>query len=239
MSSLTLTISGDSSHLHSQYFPPIDLSDGQYVCGLVNLQTFNSIPNVNESNNKITAFRPEQTNENQISLSTYEVIIPTGAYEIQDLAKYISERFKKQNIKFELVVNPNTLKCEVYCSLHIGFTLSNSIGSLLGFSKKKLEPNKWHESDRLADILKVHMIRVDCNIVEGSFINGTSAHIIHEFSPQVPPGYKISEVPNNVIYYPITVKSISSLDVTLNDQNNKLIDFRGEFITIRLHIKKI
>lgn len=54
MSSITLTLTGDSSQLSAQYCPAIDLSDdggGEYVCGLVDFQTFNSIPNIDESNN--------------------------------------------------------------------------------------------------------------------------------------------------------------------------------------------
>lgn len=52
MSSLTLTLTGNSSHLKADYFPPIDLSQGEYVCGLIDFQTFNSIPNIDEINNK-------------------------------------------------------------------------------------------------------------------------------------------------------------------------------------------
>lgn len=51
MSAITLTLAGNSSELQAEYFPAIDLSDGDYVCGLVNFQTINSIPNVDESNN--------------------------------------------------------------------------------------------------------------------------------------------------------------------------------------------
>lgn len=51
MASITLTLTGNSSQLQTQYFPSIDLSDGNYVCGLIDFQTFNSIPNVDETNN--------------------------------------------------------------------------------------------------------------------------------------------------------------------------------------------
>lgn len=49
---LTLTLSGNTSLLHVDYFPPIELSiHHEYVCGLVDFQTYNSIPNVDNSNN--------------------------------------------------------------------------------------------------------------------------------------------------------------------------------------------
>lgn len=50
MASITLTLTGDSSLLSAQYCPSIDISDGDYVCGLIDFQTFNSIPNIDETN---------------------------------------------------------------------------------------------------------------------------------------------------------------------------------------------
>lgn len=231
MASITLTLNGNSSQLQSQYFPPIDLSDGQYVCGLVDLQTYNSIPNVNDSNN---VFEFGMDGEPSI-----KIIIPNGTYEVEDLAQYIQKQMDHHGEQFTLKANKNTLICEIICSTNIDFTVTNSIGPLFGFGQRYLHANWSHFSDSNVDIMKVNIIRVECNITKGSYINGSPAHTIHEFSPRVPPGYKISEVPNNVIYYPITVKSVSSFDISLIDQDNDLVDFRGERITIRIHIKKI
>ena len=51
--SLTLTLSGASSTLEAQFFPPIELSSNKnYVLGLVELLTFNSIPNIDSNNCK-------------------------------------------------------------------------------------------------------------------------------------------------------------------------------------------
>lgn len=53
MSSITLTLSGNTSELSANYFPPIKLDeDGKYVCGLIDFQTFMSIPNITEENNR-------------------------------------------------------------------------------------------------------------------------------------------------------------------------------------------
>lgn len=63
--------------------------------------------------------------------------------------------------------------------------------------------------------------------------------LIHQFFPLVAPGYKIVECPRNVIYFPITKSTIDSITLTILDQNNQPINFRGEHISIRIHIKKI
>lgn len=268
MSSITLTLSGNSSHLHTEYFPAIDLSDGNYVCGLIDFQTFNSIPNIDETNNLLyygsenhTSNKIEsngvdtQTETNEISnpklvnkkASVVKrvqplnfVKVPTGSYELPDLEKYIKKVLDLRKVEFALSANKNTLQCEILCSQPINFTKPNTIGPLLGFKAKRiLSPNRTHISRHPADILKVNVIRVECNIIKGAYLNNNPAHTIHEFSLDVPPGYKIIETPQNVIYFPVTVRSIHDLNLSIVDQQNNLINFRGETITVRLHIKKV
>jgi len=49
---LTLTLTGKSSVLAVNYFPAIDLSDGDYKLGLMLFETYHTMSNVNASNNK-------------------------------------------------------------------------------------------------------------------------------------------------------------------------------------------
>jgi len=50
--SLIFSLTGKSNVLATIYFPAIDLSDGDYELGLMNFETYNTIPNVNALNNK-------------------------------------------------------------------------------------------------------------------------------------------------------------------------------------------
>lgn len=289
MSSITLTLSGDSSHLSAQYFPAINLSDGEYVCGLVDFHTFNSIPNIDETNNSfyigyaigddnisdinnknidIKSERDDdkviydQSNESKEVRTQHKrrkrtivfnpptrprlplthIQIPIGSYEVAHLENYLKTRLKEinQEVTLELHANHNTLKCEIRSNQPIDFTKPNTFSSLLGFHNNlQLDADRWYESQLPADILKVNVIRVRCNIITGSYMNDQLSHSIHEFSPRVEPGHKITEVPHNVIYFPVTVRNIQTLDISFVDQNNQLINFRGETITVRLHIKKL
>lgn len=222
--SITLTLSGNKSTLTTEYFPPIVL-DSNYVCGLVDFQTYNSIPNVDVMNNLF-------------HLGNDVIKLPIGSYEIEDINNFIQEGLLEKNntASVKIRANNNTLKCEIYCSEDIDFSHPNSIGSLLGFSNRKLVANQMHESDLYVDINRVNTVRVECNLIDGTFINNQSAHILHQFSIKVSPGYKIIEVPKNVIYLPVNVKKISSITINLLDQDGNLINFRGELITIRLHL---
>ncbi len=73
----------------------------------------------------------------------------------------------------------------------------------------------------------------------GSYLNGQKVHTIHQFFPRVNPGFKIIEVPAKIIYLPISVQSIDFLELRIIDQDNNLIDFQGEEITVRIHVKTI
>lgn len=269
MESTTFTLSGTTSQLRAQFCPEINLSDGEYICGLIDLQTFNSIPNVDETNNLFyyghehlkadvdivkrstnLHYIGEDNNiaENIAATEKTSIVkkkrqleciqIPTGSYEIKDLAKYLQSHLNK-NVVLSLEGNKNTLQCELLCSQPVNFSKPNTIGSLLGFKRNEvLKENVLHESSAPADILKVNVIRIECDIIKGSYFNNQPCHAIHEFSPKVPPGYKIIEVPQNVIYFPVTVKSLREINLSIVDQQNRLVNFRGERITIRLHLIK-
>lgn len=221
--SFTLSITGSTSTLTTNYSPPLQL-DGEYECGLLYFSTFNSIPNIDSRNNQFCY------GENEI------VEIPEGSYELQDISDYLKE--KVTNCTLKLTCNNNTLKTSIICSKDIHFEKSNSIGKMLGFESKIFKANIMNLSRSPINILSTTIIRIECDIISGSFVNGEPSHIIHEFVPNVPPGYRIIEVPRNVIYFPVNQNNISSINVRIFDANNQLINLRGEEIQFYLHLKK-
>lgn len=123
-------------------------------------------------------------------------------------------------------------------SNEIDLTTEDNISNLLGFDNIKYEPMVKHVSRNIVNIMRVNSIKTGCNLTTGSFINGVPDQTIHEFSPSVPPGYKINEVPLHPVYYPLVSSTISKVNVTLKDQDDNLINLRKEPITIRLHITR-
>lgn len=219
-------LTGRGSVLNCEVYPPCDISNGTYVLGLVEITTFNSIPNIETGVNDKFYYGNE------------EITFPEGSYEVEDMEKFILDHIKP-GTEFSLKPNNNTLKAEIRCSEIIDFKKPHTIGPMLGFTTNKLDINKKHTSDVGVDILRVSSIRVHCNIVQGSYDNGTQTHTLHEIHLTVPPGFKIISIPTTIIYLPVNVKQITNLTIELRDQDNRLINLRNEVVTLRLHLKRI
>lgn len=351
--SLLLALTKPNSILKEKYFPPIELDKNcQYVCGLVNFETYNTIPNVDIYNNQFHFIKTEKRMEkgqpivitltrglynvndicqtittlfeksdinisisfdsenlkfklkcnktidftqaesvgyifgfnnrllmaNQEHLSdtvvqvssgkiytevfsiyinsetrnkfhienlleksvkkVHTIEIPVGVYEIKDIRDFITKVIDK-DITFELNVNKSTMKCEMVCTVDVDFTQPNTIGELLGFSKRILSCNKTHISDQIVDIIRINSILIECNIVSGSYINGKQSHTLFQFYPKVQSGYKLAISPKTIIFLPVTVESIHELEIRVVDQENRLVNFQGEEISVQIFIKKL
>ena len=146
--------------------------------------------------------------------------------------------FRSGESNILLSANLSTSQTVLSSKFEIDFTCNNNIGSLFGFSPKILAPNAKHFSDLPVRITKVTSILVYCNLVTESYLNGVSGHIVHQFAATTPPGYKIVEVPANVIYLPVNTSVIDNITIKLTDQDGNLLNLRGETVTIRLHLKR-
>lgn len=227
--SFTIALSANSALLKADFHPPIYLDPNtSYVVGLTNFETFNAIPNIDEDNNKVYF-----GNDGEF------LIIPTGSYEMDDINKYLQTEFQKRHIAFHLYANNNTLRSVIKSSTDIIFK-DGTIGKILGFNNVIIPGDgKPRTSENAAEIIKVNSLMIDCSIAEGSYLNGKPVHIIHQFFPNVSPGYKIIESPQNIIYFPVIVNVIDKITIKILDQDLNIVDFRNETVTIRLHIKEI
>lgn len=239
----TFTLAGHSSHLTFQIFPPIQLDPNcEYSLGLTSLNTYNSIPNVSEDRCNKFYYKLPGNAEEKFNVIT----IPTGAYEISDIESVIRKQLlsstKKQSRAgdiFSLKPNNNTLKSELISIFQVNFEPKDSVGKILGFSPKQLAANILHESDRPVDIIAVRTIRVECNIVTGSYYRGAASHTLYEFAPTVDPGFSINIEPATPTFLPIiNDKYIDVITVDLLDQNGKSVNFLNEEIIVRLELRK-
>jgi hypothetical protein len=85
----------------------------------------------------------------------------------------------------------------------------------------------------------VNIIDVQSDVSSGSYNNGELSHSLYSFSPKGRAGFKIHEVPNDVIYMPLDVSMLQNVTLKIVDQDGNLINFHGELVTVRLHIKRV
>ncbi|KAL4127110.1 hypothetical protein QTP88_011308 [Uroleucon formosanum] len=226
---LYLTPYKGNSELACDIFPPLEVENTAQIC-LLSLQTNNSIPNIEPGCNTIAFRNFINKNEN--------VIIPTGTYELDQLESIIQKMMPEYVSFFELKANSTTLKCSISCSHEVDLGIENSIAKLLGFRNVLYTTGATYESENIVNIMKINCIKVKCNLITGSFCDGTPSQIIHELYPTVPAGYKIVEVPRHPVFYGLNTRSITKVVIVLKDQDDFLINLRGEPITVRLQITR-
>lgn len=198
--------------------------------------------------NKTEKKKDSKPDEGEKLETWLEITIPEGSYEIEAVETFIrtelinrhdNGKIKESTLQFSLKPNLNTLKVELFSQYTIDFSQPRSIGQLLGFSAKELGKYTRHISDQSVQISSVGEIHVECNIVEGSFRKGIPCHTIFSFFPDVPVGYKISLRPTNVVYLPVNTRSIHNLTIRFIDQHGKLINLRGEEISVQLNLRRL
>lgn len=236
MASYTITLTGNTNELSANIFPEITLDDRyNYSCGLLDFTTYQSIPNIIPPYNTLifgklgekNSFHPEETFE-----------LAEGCYEADDVLHFIKLHLESKGYTFEYEINKHTLKTTIESNAIFAFS-DGCLLELLGFDGKKFVNLAKNEADSLVKVSRVNAIRIECNIVTGAYVNGNLCHTIYEFANNtVDNGYKIIEQPRNVVYLPIASRRISNVHIYMVDQDGNPIDFRGETITCRIHIKR-
>jgi hypothetical protein len=236
---VSFILSGNTSDFITCHDSIILDHNKKYEAALLSLDTYNSIPNITASKNNIFTY----SNDNGTTWKT--ITLNTGAYELQAM----NDEIKRQIIvngddenALSITANISRLTSIVNIenpSYKIDFSEDKSIGSILGFDKIIIS-HGYNESSNIVEIMQVNSILVNIDIIMGSYVNGSQSPTLYSFYPNVSPGYKIVERPNpSLIYYPLSRHDISRMRVWLTDQNNNLIDLRGETITIRIHVREI
>jgi len=245
MEATTLILTGDTTDFTTRLSPPIRLNPNKkYEAALLSINLFNTIPNITEENNKFKYSTDKGTTWKIISLNigTYEII---GIND--EIQRQMTVNGDYDTVNNEHYIYLTTKIAESKCIVNItntnyrvDFGIESSIGATLGFQPVVIS-QKYNISQGIVDITKINSVLVNVDFISGSYVNGTQSPAIYSFDPNiVSPGYKINEYPNpSLIYYPVNRIDIYSTRIWLTDQINKLINLRGERVTVRLHIQEM
>ena len=239
--SFQVIVSGNQSSFNTLFNPKIELDRNKvYEIALVNLETYYSFPNIDETNN-IFVYSHDQ------GVTWTKIKIPTGSYEIDDLNNTIRFEMEKRGHYDEvnndpyisISANSNTLKSILIIGqgYQVDFNQQNNLSKVLGFTGKKYMEG-FHESENPVNILSINSILVNIDIIAGSYVNGKTKNTIYSFFPDVSPGFKIIESPVNLVYLPLLVDTIQNLNLSITDQDDNLLNLRDEKLTARFHIRE-
>lgn len=201
MTSLTVSFSGTSSVLRADFFPEITLNPNyNYCCALLDFSTYHSIPNISEEKgNNVCTFKrrikqkdKDSEGKDVFEEKLYSIALPTGAYEVEDILKYIKAKLEKEKIKLTYEISVATSKVQISFDTEIEW-VEGTVLNVLGFKKPgEVYKKNWvYHSDRIVKITDIDLIRIECDIVSQTYINGRLCHTIHQFSScKVEPGHK-------------------------------------------------
>ena len=240
-SSFQIVVSDNKTQFKTKFNPPLQLDKKKtYEIALVNLETYYSFPNITAGNSLFGYSSDDGVN-------WFDIKISEGCYDITDLNDTIQQEMRKnghydsanEDYYITLSANPSTLRSilNIHLDYQVDFRPNDSLRTVLGF--KSLVYTGYTESENVVNILSINSILVNIDIIAGSYVNGVAQPTIFSFFPNVSPGYKIIENPRNLVYLPVTLDTIHSLETWLTDQDGKQLNLRGESITVRFHLKEI
>ena len=139
--SFQIIVSGNESSFNTRLNPALELDrDKEYEIALVNLETYYSFPNIDETNN-VFVYSPDNGN------SWVKIKIPKGSYVIDDINNTIQHEIEKrghqdpinEDYYINISANSNTLKSVLILEkdYRVDFNHENSLAKVLGFTGTK------------------------------------------------------------------------------------------------------
>lgn len=235
-----ISLTSTESLIERVYHDGISLS-GKYYVGVKAFVTYNSIANISKKyKQKYTIdFTIISNIEGKPCPENITVEIPTGTYEMNELCETIMAKSRAQGVDIKVGLDINSVQKVNMQSDHIvNFTTPNTIAELLGFERKIYIKDKAHTSNLVPKIFTINTIKIKCSLVNSNINNDNLRdNTLYEFPLIGNIGEKIVERPNPVSYYKTNTDEIHVLSLRVVDQDDYLIDFQGEKITIILDFR--
>src|SRR5271163_2999246 len=193
MATLQFTSKNGITDFTTYYAEPIVLHNkNKYEAALIELSTFNSIPNIKKNVNNIFHYSTDN------GVVWKEIVFNVGSYKLGDIINEIERQmvtngdYNMTDSSFHIVIEPNLAELKsVVTILHdtyqVSFGEKYSIGKLLGFPNGILKKGR-NVSLKPVDINPVISISVNTDLVNGRYLNGLKSSTIHSFTPPVGPG---------------------------------------------------
>lgn len=242
-SSFKFTVEGNRSLLNFDIFPPLHLDPTkEYGLAILNFYGYNSINNVQQDlSNVFTFIHPTTSKSITFSLTpgSYDVpsIFEALNTALKDYLAKESSESKPEDFVITHKIIEHTGNIVLHAPFDIDVTSDQNVLKLLGFEKSRILPkNQDNWSDSPANIFAYHSINIRCDLVNDNYFNGKPSPVLYSFCPKVDLNYRIVEEISPLVYLKVNRHVINQISVSIVNERGTLLDFRGERITVVLHL---
>ena len=199
---------------------------------------FNDLKELVEANNQQHTKHPITIPEFEIQDDSIEIELTPGVYELVDINNAIKQKIHESDYDFKIDIIPDTISMKSVLTTSNSIHFNSRLNILLGFTNKDYPPGT-HTSEKPVMITTTDKVHLKCDCVDGSIVNGIREQILFSFNLSAPPGYKIINNPNTVLYKKINKTRLDQIQFFLEDSNHNPVDFNNETLTFTIQIIKI
>lgn len=230
-----ISLTSRSSEIIREYKEGIPL-EGPYEVGLKHFTFWNTVYNVTSNNNSMKLIHLADKGS-----VVHMITIPEGIYELDDILNFLVNNNDIQESRTSFSLSKTTFKMKIYTEWIIDFREENSIGKLFGISKQLMRPYTTIYSDRPVDIFNINTVKICCNLIRANIDDlKRNVNTLYDFPlDTAKSGSKIIKEPNPICYFGVHTDKIYELVIRITDQNDNLIDFRGELINLTLDFRPL
>ena len=233
-----LKLTGKEAVLNIHFEHAFHLEDGmEYWLALVGFYSDNNI--INLKNESVISFQYPQLKGKVTTNVIHTLTFEKGFWTLEKLQSKC-RNFLQGLLETRTVnnIDPNSLQLskqndKVGIFSPLGFYLDSSMRHLLGFELDSYyDANVNQVGTKIPKLRAVDVLEIHCDIIETSFIQHQSdkhkhneAPILYTFFPNVPHGYKISEIPNERLYLRVKhgLQKLQNITIKITDQEGFLI----------------
>ena len=178
---------------------------------------------------------------------TYE--LPPGIYSIQDILDTINTfsghmetiqiNYDDISMKSKIIIK-YTDEQDILVLGTLRIDKRSFFHTLLGFiSYWDYKSPGVYTSDKILNLNTTNKIRLKCDAIDGSVVDGVRQPILYSFVLDKKPGYKVFSEPETIHYKKINKSVLNTITFYLEDDNNKEVDFNQETLNFTLQMNKI
>ena len=112
---------------------------------------------------------------------------------------------------------------------------SRSVGGIEGFVPIIAG---FYKSSKPTDLTGIDKVHLKCDCINRFIVNGNWEPILYSFALDKPPGHKTYKEPKIKLLKRINSNAFSHITIYLEDDDHKLVDFKGKAISFTCQFEK-